>query len=514
MDAEGTRNSGSPRTSVRGSQYKTTRSSVSQAVHQHNLRTGTVFGVTFNTLTNVMGAGVLSLPYAMYNGSVIISMVLLFLCASITCFTSFILTLACDVVDKWSYTEVFSFTAFPDVPLHEQDAVAAVANPTEDIDEGIVLDDEPLARKRRRQLTMFMEAVVLFTNFGTVVIYSRVIADSIPPVLRNFFGASGVWTAEWLWLVAPAVLFFALSCVRSMEELKITSIIGFLTIFYIVVAIIVRYFTDIDDPISTDPSKDEIIIIHAKMSSFSTLATYALAFGYHFNVPYFYYELKDRRTEVMMDTVKIAFPIITACYAATGLMGYLTFGALVAEKDASGDIVNNYPDNDVLMNIGRLGLFFHFASVYPILSVCARRGLHRLVCMLFAKKPSKGENGALIEPEISKAPPGDPSTTRMTSIVIEALAIVSGSTVIAAFVPGIGVVVELIGTIFNIPSVIIIPGFMGTRLFDERIAVVRNKFTPARIKLYRYISWFCFGTGCFFLVCGLISFIYARAGGK
>eukprot|EP00744_Colponema_vietnamica_P005287 GILI01007759.1.p1 GENE.GILI01007759.1~~GILI01007759.1.p1 ORF type:complete len:495 (+),score=81.08 GILI01007759.1:157-1485(+) len=438
----------------------------------------------------------------MYNGSISISLFLLFLCAGITFFTAYILTVACDVTDKWSYTEVFSFTTFPDRPLHEQSRDDG--EEIEDIDEGIILENETNARKRRRQVTMIMEGIVFFTNFGTVVIYSRVIADSIPPVLTDFFGLHGVWVSEWLWLVFPSTIFFALSCVRNMEELKFTSIIGFATIFYVVVAVVVRYFTNISDPISPphEGGVDTIRWFDVRVTMFSTLATYALAFGYHFNVPYFYCELKDRRPIVMMETVKVAFPIITVLYASTGILGYLTFGALVADSHAAGNIVSNYADDDVFVNIGRLGLFFHFATVYPILSVCARRGLHRFICLFFAKAPSAEEEKLTrFEPA-----PGDPSTTRMTSIIMEALVIVTGSTLIAAFVPGIGVVVELIGTLSGFPSVIIIPAYIGTKIFDDRIKCMEG--LPN--KLLRRSSHVCFWLGNILLVCGIVSFILER----
>eukprot|EP00658_Telonema_sp_P-2_P066951 TRINITY_DN55909_c0_g1_i1.p1 TRINITY_DN55909_c0_g1~~TRINITY_DN55909_c0_g1_i1.p1 ORF type:complete len:205 (-),score=58.83 TRINITY_DN55909_c0_g1_i1:60-674(-) len=136
-------------------------------------------------------------------------------------------------------------------------------------------------------------------------------------------------------------------------------------------------------------------------------------------------------------------------YKRQALFGYLTFGALIADKSAGGNIMNNYPRDDTFVNVGRFGLFFHFASVFPVMSVCARRAAHRFVCMW---KHVDGD--------------GDPSTTTFHSITIEAGAIVLGSTVAAATLPGVDQIVSLIGTLFGIPLLFVLPGMIGMKVFQ------------------------------------------------
>lgn len=477
-----------------------TRSSLTPTLHKHHPEEGTVGGASLNTLCNVMGAGVLSLPFAMHNGSISISIFLLLISAGLGAFSVYVLTYACEVTKKFSYTECLAYSLFPDGPLSAEQV------DEEDIDEGIYNPlTETKQHRYRRWITMFMECIIFCNNFGALVIYARVIADSIPPVLRDFFGASGVWTSSVLWLIAPAVLFFVLSCARKMDELKWTSLVGFLTIMYIVIMVVVRYFTNIYNPIDTDPAVDDIHWFRVSVGCFATLSTYALAFGYHFNVPYFYKELKDRTPAKMMETVKNAFPIITVSYGTTGLLGYLTFGALVASSKAEGNIVNNFAEDDIIMNVGRLGLFFHFASVYPILSVCARRGMHRFTCLLFVRPPTPEElehekSNMLIERH--RPPPGDPSTTSLKSIIIEAFIIVSLGTVLAAFVPGIGIVVEFIGTMFGIPLMLTFPGLMGYQIFNADIPAVKD----TNWRLAKIMSVVLIVSGTIFLICGLVAF--------
>ena len=483
----------------------------------HGHRTGTIFGLTFNTLTNVMGAGVLSLPLATYNGSILVSMVLLFLCAALSCYAVLALTMACEVTQKFSYTEAFSFALFPDRPLRRGDGTdatsssgaAAVAvqspypSPSPD-------HQQRLKRNvsRRKWATLLLELVIFLNGFGTVTIYSRIIADSMPPVMDALgwsgAGKNNALAQQWFWLLVPGVIFFWLSCFRTMDELKWTSIVGFFTILYIVVAVAWRYFTSqvlghslLPPPGSEGYSPDnealrsELRWARLSMGGFSTLASYSLAYAYHFNVPYFYNELKERTPHAMMRGAAISFPIITASYGATGLFGYFTFGALVASAAAQGNIVNNFSRDDTLINIGRVGLFFHFATVYPIIAICCRRGLHRIICVIAASlragqtanggdgdgdgddNGGDNENGSGGDNSGAAAlPPGDPRTTQLSSIVLEAFAIVTISTLCAGFASGIGAVVHVVGTLFGTPIVFIFPGLIGVYIFHCDVPVV------------------------------------------
>ncbi|KPI87380.1 transmembrane amino acid transporter protein- like protein [Leptomonas seymouri] len=235
-------------------------------------------------------------------------------------------------------------------------------------------------RRCRRIATVLMEFMVFCSNYGTLIIYSKVIADSMPPVVSHITDSDNFLTSKYFWLASGGVVFFLLSCSRNMEELKWSSVLGFLTIFYIVLMILYRYHTQhVSDYPHVGPSEyGNIHWVRLSQKMLQTVSTFGLAFSYHYNVPYFYKELQDRRPHRMLESVAVAFPIITVCYALTGVFGYLTFGDKIADRKVGGNVVSNYPKDDLLINIGRLGLFVHFACVFPVVSICSRRGLHRL----------------------------------------------------------------------------------------------------------------------------------------
>ncbi|KAL7707563.1 transmembrane amino acid transporter protein-like protein [Lotmaria passim] len=425
-------------------------------------RSGTIIGTTINTLCSVIGAGVLSLPLALYYSSVLVGLGLLLFLSVFAAFSVYLLVVGCDATGRYSLTEVVAFALYPPQLWEEylyQRGAERSAQLASSFEGGSprALDTEaqtsalrdgsadgtgdeastttaeaPDAKRRhrrsrrlrqsayslspsgsaadnedhfgsprtsayaglrdayarqewhrrrcRRVVTVLMEFVVFCSNYGTLVIYSKVIADSMPPVVSYITHTDGVLVSKYFWLAAGGVVFFVLSCARNMEELKWSSLLGFLTIFYIVLLILFRYHTQrVRDYPHVDPRDyGSIQWVHFSAKMLQTVSTFGLAFSYHYNVPYFYKELRDRRPRRMMESIAVAFPIIICCYALTGVFGYLTFGDEVASKKVGGNIVSNYPKNDVLMNVGRLGLFAHFACVFPVVSICTRRGLHRL----------------------------------------------------------------------------------------------------------------------------------------
>jgi hypothetical protein len=124
--------------------------------------------------------------------------------------------------------------------------------------------------------------------------------------------------------------------------------------------------------------------------------------------------------------------------------------------------------------------------------------------------------------EDSGAPPGDPSTTRQSSIIIEAFVIVSSSALIAAFVPGIGVVVELVGALFGIPLMFLFPGMIGYQIFTEDLAPFlfgkSDLLARSPEQTRKYIKWLRWGSiaigtvGAIFQFCGLMAFFLTQAG--
>lgn len=500
--------------------------------------TGTVFGMTFNTITNVIGGGVLNLPDAMFQASIAIGSVLCVFSSICSCFSVYTLVKACDVHRRYSMMDIWAFSLFPQAPRVQLEHAArrraqcARTGTVDEANDAFLAQEGRNATWRDRMITLMIVCIFLY-NFGCLVLYGVVIGDSLPPVVSDFFHGDGIWVEKGTWLIFGGVIFFVLSCARKMDELKWSSVLGFVTILYVVILVVVRYFTLKSDSESSaaanldPPRNSDVKYFDVSVGVANAMSTFGLAYCYHYNVPYYYKELKDRSTKRMMLTAVYSQPVTFVCYLATGVFGYLTFGSEIDDSNAGGNVVKNYSRTDVAMNIGRFGLFFHFCCVYPILAVSCRRGLHRVLYRYILhprevakqqrqrqlqqqrlREQERGANGLRYDDEVSlpaagamvAAPSGseggaatdsesaiaaetaallrhiqtelvveDPS---LPMIAGEALFIVSLSILCAWVAPGISIVVNVTGSLFGLFLMFVAPGIIGIRIFGPSGALM------------------------------------------
>ena len=203
----------------------------------------------------------------------------------------------------------------------------------------------------------------------------------------------------------------------------------------------------------------------------------------------------------------------------TGLFGYMLFGEAVNSKHSGGNVVKNFSDDDVVVNIGRFGLFFHFCCVYPILAVACRRGLHATYVRYTTRPAAKSapeaslqsaisdERGACNNPHVDIsmfATRAYSSDASLLVVACEAFGIVSTSIVLAWIAPGINLVVNITGCLFGILFMFIVPGILGAKMFHELLG--SGAAGPSDRRHY-YCSLFVAGFGIFFMVASFVGII-------
>lgn len=474
---------------------------------------GTVFGTTFNTITNVIGGGVLALPDAMFQASIGVGVILCILSSIASTFSVYVLVHACEYYERFSMMDVWAHAIFPPAPT---DVVMAavykkeenIINNRVDTDLDEFFDKEAKKARWRTWMSDLMIVLIFLYNFGCLVLYGVVIADSLPPVVANFFGGSGIWVSKGTWLIVGGVAFFFLTCVRKMSELMWTSILGFVTILYVIILVVVRYFTLRANPEEMPAFNEDVTDV--KYFEFgegvaTAMTAFGLAYCYHYNVPYFYKELKDRSPAKFLKTSAYSQPVTFISYMVTGVLGYMTFGAAVDNQHSGGNIVHNYADDDTAVNVGRFGLFFHFVCVYPILAVSCRRGLHHLVEQHILR-PNRKESRRLLQQEpfqivrvsVLETPliNEDP---KLFVIVMEALAIVSTSILCAWVAPGIKIVVNITGSLFGLFLMLVAPGIIGVNMYRTTALNVEGVYDPVWERRKYWCSWGLIVSGVIFI---------------
>jgi amino acid permease len=218
-----------------------------------------------NVVCNVIGAGILSLPTGFADSSLIIGIFLLIGNASLTFLNLYFIIAVSEHLRIYDYGTVLRRG------LGERGATVALV-----------------------VLTIFPGSAL--------VAYARVIADAMPPVLVDFFGASGFITTPGCWILIGGVVFFALSCRRTLSELFISSIFGILTIMFAVLCVVIRFFDgSYADNLKPASVEDGFRPFYVNIELFKTIPLVIFSLSVHNNAPHYYQELQDRTPEKMMN---------------------------------------------------------------------------------------------------------------------------------------------------------------------------------------------------------------------
>jgi amino acid permease len=405
---------------------------------------GTFFSTTVTTLINIIGGGVLTLPIALHNCSVVAGCVLLTLISALSVFAAYTVAVGTAVTRRYSYHEVFARVLVgprqqPGKPLAGGGGdEAAEQEPATDV--GV-----------QRLFAVFSDLMVSSACFALLVMYARVIGDSMPPVARAL-GGTGFWLHKETYYVGAGVIFFLLTCIRTLTELLAASIIGVATILNVAVAIVIRFQQR--DGLASPEALAGIRYFEFDVQLFSAIPAFTMAAAlYQTNVPIYYHELAGRTPQRMLGICATANGIALVVYVVVGVCGYLTFGSDVARADVGGNIVNNYGHSDGLINWARFGLVVHFLCVFPVLAINVRHGLHRIALHAMGRHDEARSGGAVFG-------------ASERAIAVEAFVITVAAVTLAALVPGVFFVVNLAGATSGMFCSFIGPGMMGVVLWS------------------------------------------------
>ena len=357
-----------------------------------------IFGTALNMSCNIMGGAVLVLPTAVQDTSVTLGVALMIILGLMSVSTMVMLSHSAERLKKYTYRTLLS------TAVHEKAG-------------------------RGFEFCLF-----LYT-FGVLVEYGRIISDSMPDVSADFFHVSnGVLRDGWFWLLLACVPFFFLTSLPQLTELKWSSFIGLLTIVYVEFLIVFRYAGgNYREEGRTSLNASDVSFFHFDWDFFRAIPVLTVAFSCHYNIPVYYKELKQRDLRTFYKCIACVSPALITVYNLCGVLGYLTFGDGRMSK-TTGNIVKAYNKDDTAVNVGRLGLFFHFCSVFPIVAIGCRNCL----------------NGILF---------GSP-VQRQRVYFLEAFGLVALSAFLAYVVPGIAFVIDIIGSLFGVSIVYIIPSLV------------------------------------------------------
>ncbi|KNH08674.1 amino acid permease-like protein [Perkinsela sp. CCAP 1560/4] len=377
----------------------------------HHAHAG-IFSTSANILCTMIGGGILSLPLAFAQASVIPALIICIIGAFLATASVFFMCKSCDA------TGIYSFRGL------------------------IVKSFSSFSPKLMGNLA---EGLILLCNITVLMIYTRVIMDSMPDLCLGLFG-QGVWTKDYFWVLVCGCFFALLSPIRRLNELLIVSVLGFVAIVFVSLVMYIRAGGPLGHGGNAyAPSEKIVESFHLSSGLLPSFSVVCAAYVFHMNVPPLYRELKDRSTSRMMLATVISVLIGAALYISVGLCGIYTFGKAEALNPAhGGNFLRHFTEKDIVANIGRVFIVLHMICAFPIYAIVARRSWHIIM--------TGTEN--------------EDCLWKRTAMGVTLVALGVGLSMV---IPNLGVLVSLTGAIFGTSITFILPCVFYYRIYSRKL---------------------------------------------
>eukprot|EP00919_Chromeraceae_sp_WS-2016_P028753 GHVR01068090.1.p1 GENE.GHVR01068090.1~~GHVR01068090.1.p1 ORF type:complete len:603 (+),score=95.39 GHVR01068090.1:208-1809(+) len=378
---------------------------IPRAVSRPWLAPGSVKSSIFNLTSATLGAGALSIPYAVSGTGILCGLLLVAVTASL----SFISTLY--LVHVMMHTEL---KTLEDMAMHAYGHMFA----------------------------LFAEINIILFCFGTAVGYLISIADLASTMFNSFipnpnYIVTIITSRAPLLCCLTAVLLLPLSLSDRLNDLRFTCFLGVAAIIFLTLMVMIRMAEMGVSP--TLPTLNSILGPTDPLRLIRAVSLMTFAFSCQPNVPSIYVELEHRNARRMM---KVSLRSIILCafvYSIMGVGGFISFGF-----NTESNILNNYSGmlkEDMVVCVSFIGMAVAVIFAYPLNIFPCRFALE---IMLFYSQPHlQGK--------------------KIYSNII-AVSMVVLSLILAIFVPQISLVFEFVGCTSGAFISFILPGLLYIRL--------------------------------------------------
>ncbi|KAF4660759.1 hypothetical protein FOL47_007027, partial [Perkinsus chesapeaki] len=402
-------------------QPKAVAGSAAMASHRPKkfMEAGGIRSSIFNLTTATLGAGALSLPYAFRNSGYIVGSLCLLVCAFLS-YTSIGYIQVCMDVSRCQTFEKLAFSCSP--------------NPS-----------------RGRRLALLAIISVITFCFGTAVGYLITLGQigytigcallSLPTAVEGSHGSSGT---NIMLCALVIVILYPLCLAEKVNELRIPSLIGVMSVFLLVFVII---FEAIVGGHHSQENSLPMLPAYGWPGVVRTMSLVTFAFACQPNVPAIYAELKESETKRRCRATRmrsVAFWAVLICllvYFGVGFAGVYTWG--VETRD---NILYNYNalfKGSFDITLAFIGMSIAIIAAYPLCIFPARFGLESALLVLY---PSR------FDPDDS----GRASRTVVTLLTAITVLLSLGCAILA---PSMAQVFELVGSTSGALTCYILPSY-------------------------------------------------------
>ncbi|GAC98817.1 amino acid transporter [Pseudozyma hubeiensis SY62] len=273
-----------------------------------------VFDATVNMANSILGAGIVGLPYSMRESGFVAGLVLLVGLSFLTDWTIRLIVLNAKLSGRITYIEIM---------------------------------EHCFGHNGKAAVSIFQFAF----GFGGMCAFCVVIGDTIPHVIKMIFPSlSGTFLANRQFVITlfTLAISYPLSLYRNIEKLSKASAIALVSMVVIIVAVTIRG-PAMPAELKGDPAlRFTIVNISNLVRSISVIS---FAFVCHHNSLLIYGSLKEPSMNKFGQVTHYSTIIAAAATITMSVAGYWSF-----EEKTLSNVLNNFPNDDVIVNIAR-GLF-------------------------------------------------------------------------------------------------------------------------------------------------------------
>ncbi|CCD23385.1 Avt7p NDAI_0B03510 [Naumovozyma dairenensis CBS 421] len=311
--------------------------------------TATVSSSIINLVKTIVGAGLLAIPYAFRSDGILVGTLLTLLAAINSGFGLFILAKCSKTLINPRNSSFFS--------------ICMLTYPS---------------------LSPLFDLAMIIQCFGVGLSYLVLIGDIFP----GLFGGHRDY-----WIISSAFIIVPLSCLKKLDSLKYSSIVGLFALAYLSMFIFVMFLhnTVFKLPNEGDSTRGEVYWFHVYdfRGLLSTFSIIIFAYTGAMNLFSMIRELEDISMQNIKNVINGSIIISTGLFLLVGISGYLTFGSNV-----EGNIILNYNPNSNWIYIGKFCLGTMLILSFPLLFHPLRIAVNNLVVwMKMTVDGDLGNNG-------------------------------------------------------------------------------------------------------------------------
>ena len=260
----------------------------------------TALATAISLCANLVGAGLLSLPYTLKRAGLVTGIVAMTGMCVVNACSVLLIARCCDLAQRYSYLDVGRAALGP---------VAGAA----------------------------ITAVMAVYTLGSCVSFTVLLGDFLPALVCEGgcdglpAAAAAVTGRAALICLVSALVLFPLSLQRNLNNLRFTSTLSAVCIVYTALMVAARALRGPTVPLAA------LSLTTGSEGLFISLPVTCVAFCLHYNVPRFYYELRARSLPRMAAVTCASYLFVFVLYVLTAVGGYLLFG-----QDTVGDVLKNF----------------------------------------------------------------------------------------------------------------------------------------------------------------------------